>query len=79
MRHLKLSNPQKNILSIVVNETLKTKGKNKGQLKGVVSSDSFDGRSFGPLVDKGLIKSYDGILGNGFVATEQALVMNLTR
>lgn len=69
----RLTKPQQNILSIVLDATRKTKGKNKGDLKDSVSSDSFDGRSFGALVDKGLIKDHDGIFGQGFVATNRAL------
>lgn len=72
-----LSKAQKNILSIIIEATMKTRGKNKGQLKDVISSDSFDGRSFSPLVDKGLVTYHEGIFGTGFVATEKALEVNL--
>lgn len=66
---MKLTKAQQNLLSIVVEGSLKSRGKNKGQLKGVVSSASFDGRSFGGLVDKGLVEYHDGVFGSGFVAT----------
>lgn len=73
MSDSKLTKPQSNILSIVVEETRRLSGKNKGALKGVVSSDSFDGRSFGALVNKGLVERHDGIYGQGFIATDKAL------
>lgn len=66
-----LTKPQQNILSIVVDSTVKTKGKNRGNLKDVISSDSFDGRSFGALVRLGLVEYHDGVFGSGFVATRK--------
>ena len=70
---IKLTRPQQNILDIVVRQTVKTRGANAGEVKDVISNESFDGRSFGALVDKGLIESYQGVLGEGFVATPKAL------
>lgn len=76
---MKLTEPQKNILSIVVEATVKTKGKNKGDLKDVISSESFDGCSFGPLVHLGLVEYHDGVFGGGFVATRKgaSLILSL--
>ena len=74
---MKLSKAQKNILSVIIEATIKTRGKNKGQQKDVISSDSFDGRSFYPLLDKGLVTYQDGVFGSGYVATENALHLNL--
>lgn len=73
-----LTKPQQNILSIVVEATVKTKGKNKGDLKDVVSSDSFDGRSFGALVRLGLVEYHDGVFGSGFVATRKGASLILS-
>lgn len=79
MTTVKLSKAQANILTIVIEQTLKTRGKNKGEVKDVISSDSFDHRSFIPLIDKGLVTRYHGVLGYGFVATEKALTIKLSK
>ena len=75
---MQLTKPQQNILSTVVEMTVKTKGKNKGDIKDVISSESFDGRSFGALARLGLVEFYDGVLGSGVVATRKgaALILN---
>lgn len=68
-----MTKAQKNILSIIVANTLITRGKNKGQLKGSQSCDSFDGRSFKGLIQQGCIEYHDGIFGEGWVATAKGL------
>lgn len=70
---VQLTPAQRNILRVIVGETIKTKGRNAGEAKAVIDSDSFDGRSFATLLHRGLVKSYQGVLGVGFVATPEAL------
>lgn len=65
----RLTEPQRNILSILVERTVISRGPRKGALKDVLSSDSFDGRSFGALVRLGLVEYHSGVVGSGFVAT----------
>lgn len=66
---MRLTKPQQNILTIMVESTVITRGPRKGALKSTLSSDSFDGRSFGALVRLGLVEHHDGVVGCGFTAT----------
>jgi hypothetical protein len=72
-----LTGAQRNILSVIIAETTKQVGKNKGCLKSTVASDSFDGRSFRRLLEDGFVVLYSGVLGHGYVATEKALSLNI--
>lgn len=73
---MKLSNSQKNILDIAISETLISKGKNKGQVKGVLDQDCYDGRTTASLARKGLLSFHTGtIYGSGWAATEKALCL----
>lgn len=71
---MKLSTSQKNILDLAISETLISKGKNKGLVKGVLDQDCYDGRTTSSLARKGLLEFKVGtIYGSGWVATESAL------
>jgi hypothetical protein len=62
---------QINILDIIVNMTLKTKGQNAGETKGVVSGNSFDGRTVNSLLNQGFIEwKEETIYGSGYQATK---------
>lgn len=72
-----LTKAQENILSVIVSETLVTKGARKGNVKSVIDSESFDWRSFKGLITKGYVRSYSGSEGDGWVATDKAVERNL--
>ena len=73
---MNLSEPQINILKIAIAETIITKGKNKGNRKGVLNQDCYDGRTTSALARKGLLKFHvNTIYGSGWAATENALLL----
>ena len=67
---MKLTQRQQNILEAAATLTIKTKGKNYGEVKGRTGLTSFDGRSVNALERKGLLNyRFDGIHGAGYAVS----------
>lgn len=74
---MNLTKPQLNILRTAIEETLITKGENKGRIKGLLDQDCYDGRTTSALARKGLLGFHvNTIYGSGWAATEQALAID---
>jgi hypothetical protein len=69
-----LTNRMKNVLDAFIDQTVISKGKNKGQVKNRISGDCYDMRTVNALYKRGLIDYKDETIhGSGFAATAKAL------
>lgn len=70
----KLNERQRNVLEAVVETTIKTRGKNAVETKGLVDEETYDGRTLTALERRGLIEyKMNTVFGHGFTATEAGL------
>lgn len=65
----------RNVLEAIMSQTLKTAGKNKGEVKYRIADvrESYDGRTITALERRDLIDWHDGIHGCGCAATKKAV------
>lgn len=71
---MKLSKNMKNVLEAIQQQTIKMRGKNKGQVKDRISGDSYYQNTLNALFKRGLIDYKAGtIYGDGYAATKKSL------
>lgn len=65
---------QWNVLDAVADMSIKRRGKNAGETKGVAPAENYDGRVLNALARRGLIEhKIDTVYGSGYVATRSGL------